>query len=252
MFTFTMPESLSVTKVCLSGDGIWCTAPSTNWWPGVASSATAPLFNTPSGAVSFTGSAFTIFAGAEATTSRFDPGITYTASVTTNSGVLVASVTIGQQPPPTDTDGDGVPDETDQCDTQPGPAPTGCPVQPPADTDGDGVTDDQDQCDTQPGPPPTGCPVLPPQSNFQVTLTVSTCSAKTSDVPPDATGGWGVQFQRRVSGSTTWSSHGNRDTTAPYERTSTISAGTYEFRAIWSKTGQPSVTRALLTRTCGG
>jgi acid phosphatase type 7 len=28
----------------------------------------------------------------------------------------------------TDTDGDGVPDSTDQCDTQPGPAPNGCPL----------------------------------------------------------------------------------------------------------------------------
>ena len=137
VFTFTMPESLSVTKVCLSGDGIWCTAPSTNWWPGVASSATAPLFNTPSGAVSFTGSAFTIFAGAEATTSRFDPGITYTASVTTNSGVLVASVTIGQQPPPTDTDGDGVADVYEFDTTG-----TGKPDLTIIDRDQDGVPDE--------------------------------------------------------------------------------------------------------------
>jgi hypothetical protein len=28
----------------------------------------------------------------------------------------------------TDTDGDGVPDSTDECDTQPGPAPRGCPL----------------------------------------------------------------------------------------------------------------------------
>jgi hypothetical protein len=28
----------------------------------------------------------------------------------------------------TDTDGDGVPDSTDQCDTRPGPAPSGCPL----------------------------------------------------------------------------------------------------------------------------
>jgi hypothetical protein len=34
---------------------------------------------------------------------------------------------------PTDTDGDGVPDSTDQCPTQPGPASNnGCPVTPPA------------------------------------------------------------------------------------------------------------------------
>jgi hypothetical protein len=35
----------------------------------------------------------------------------------------------GTAPPPTDTDSDGVPDDTDQCDTQPGPASNnGCPV----------------------------------------------------------------------------------------------------------------------------
>jgi hypothetical protein len=49
--------------------------------------------------------------------------------------------------PPTDTDGDGVPDDTDQCDTQPGPASNnGCPVTQPADTDGDGVADTSDNC----------------------------------------------------------------------------------------------------------
>jgi hypothetical protein len=32
--------------------------------------------------------------------------------------------------PPTDTDNDGVIDADDQCDTQPGPAPTGCPTDP--------------------------------------------------------------------------------------------------------------------------
>ena len=32
--------------------------------------------------------------------------------------------------PPLDTDSDGVPDATDQCPTQAGPAPTGCPTPP--------------------------------------------------------------------------------------------------------------------------
>ena len=40
----------------------------------------------------------------------------------------------------------------------------GCPVDPPPeDSDGDGVTDDVDQCDDQPGPATNfGCPVIPP------------------------------------------------------------------------------------------
>jgi Protein of unknown function (DUF1565) len=40
---------------------------------------------------------------------------------------------------PTDTDGDGVPDSTDQCDNDPGPAPTGCPAD-PGGTPGGGTT----------------------------------------------------------------------------------------------------------------
>lgn len=54
--------------------------------------------------------------------------------------------------PPSDTDGDGVMDPTDQCpNTPPGTAvdAVGCPLA-PADTDGDGVVDTLDQC---PGTP---------------------------------------------------------------------------------------------------
>ena len=58
----------------------------------------------------------------------------------------------GTPPPPADSDGDGVPDSSDQCPTQDGPASNhGCPVA-PADSDGDGVPDSSDQCPTQDGP----------------------------------------------------------------------------------------------------
>ncbi|MDO1500605.1 OmpA family protein [Winogradskyella maritima] len=46
-----------------------------------------------------------------------------------------------------DTDGDGIPDETDACPTEAGPASTnGCP-----DSDGDGVADKDDECPTVAG-----------------------------------------------------------------------------------------------------
>jgi hypothetical protein len=68
----------------------------------------------------------------------------------------------GPAPPfPPDADGDGVPDSSDQCPNEAGPADNnGCPVPPPAnDTDGDGVSDSQDQCPNQPGPASNnGCP----------------------------------------------------------------------------------------------
>ncbi len=71
-----------------------------------------------------------------------------------------------QLPPPQDTDGDGIPDTSDACPNEPGPASTnpkknGCPL--PKDTDGDGILDVDDACPTEPGPrsdDPTknGCP----------------------------------------------------------------------------------------------
>ena len=53
----------------------------------------------------------------------------------------------------TDTDGDGVIDADDQCDTEPGPDPTGCPADLDADRDADGVPDASDNCpdDYNPG-----------------------------------------------------------------------------------------------------
>lgn len=71
--------------------------------------------------------------------------------------------------PPTDpdSDGDGVPDSSDQCPTEAGPASNGgCPVVvPPVDTDGDGTPDSSDQCPNEAGPASNGgCPVVVPPS----------------------------------------------------------------------------------------
>jgi hypothetical protein len=68
--------------------------------------------------------------------------------------VTYASAKIGA-----DTDGDGVPDTTDECPTQAGSAATGgCP-----DTDGDGIRDSLDACPTVAAPgTPDGCPPPPP------------------------------------------------------------------------------------------
>lgn len=60
--------------------------------------------------------------------------------------------------PPTDTDGDGIPDAEDKCPTVPGVARyNGCPV---PDTDKDGIDDEHDKCPTVPGVAKyNGCPV---------------------------------------------------------------------------------------------
>ena len=64
---------------------------------------------------------------------------------------------------PTDTDGDGIPDDVDDCPDEPGPPENnGCPIEVP-DTDGDGIPDDVDNCLDEPGPPENnGCPISDP------------------------------------------------------------------------------------------
>ena len=61
---------------------------------------------------------------------------------------------------PADSDGDGVPDNTDFCPTAAGPASSnGCPQSAPADSDGDGFFDSADSCPGVAGPASSnGCP----------------------------------------------------------------------------------------------
>jgi len=60
-------------------------------------------------------------------------------------------------PPPIDTDGDGIPDNSDKCPTVAGTLKyNGCPV---PDSDNDGVNDEEDKCPTVPGlKENNGCP----------------------------------------------------------------------------------------------
>src|SRR3970040_1144254 len=66
--------------------------------------------------------------------------------------ILLPNNVFAQDP---DTDGDGIPDSSDSCPTDPetinGFQDTdGCPdVVPPTDTDGDGIPDSSDSCPTQ-------------------------------------------------------------------------------------------------------
>ncbi|MDX6663272.1 MAG: hypothetical protein QOG09_1374 [Solirubrobacterales bacterium] len=91
----------------------------------------------------------------------------------------MASVDRGGGTPPTDTDGDGVTDDQDQCPAQAGPASNnGCPNVQPGDSDGDGVPNDQDSCPTAPGPPSSsGCPL---GATKQMTLRVNQRNARTN------------------------------------------------------------------------
>ena len=73
--------------------------------------------------------------------------------------ITSGEITINPAAPQPDADSDGVPDASDQCDSEAGPASNdGCPL---PDTDNDGVLDADDQCDDQPGPASNdGCPVV--------------------------------------------------------------------------------------------
>ena len=65
---------------------------------------------------------------------------------------------------PRDMDGDGVPDDQDNCPTVPGPAENGgCPI---LDRDNDGIHDEHDRCPDAPGIPETvGCPPIDPDGD---------------------------------------------------------------------------------------
>ena len=89
--------------------------------------------------------------------SRKTGDTTFAASTRPFAQLTVDALTSLLQP--SDTDHDGIPDDRDQCDTQPAPnTSNGCPA-PALDTDQDGIPDDRDQCDTQPAPNTSnGCP----------------------------------------------------------------------------------------------
>lgn len=95
----------------------------------------------------------------------------------------------------TDTDGDGVPDELDECPDRPGTLPNGCQT----DTDGDGIVDYFDECPEQPAPGTEfGCPTddepaPPPDSDGDGIIDSEDVCPDTPGIPetngcPDADG----------------------------------------------------------------
>ena len=90
------------------------------------------------------------------------------------------------------------------------------------------------------------CEMPPPAPVLQVTMRVNTCTVvATAPAPPDALGGWGIQFL--LDGSNL----GTRDTAAPYTRSrSSVTPGPHVVGGVWSKTGAPSVTLAAQTLAC--
>lgn len=67
---------------------------------------------------------------------------------------------------------------------------------------------------------------------------------------PTAATGWGVQFQRRLVGATSWTAHGSRDAAAPYAREATVNAGRWETRATWTRNGVAAIVLAGATLAC--
>lgn len=65
-------------------------------------------------------------------------------------------------------------------------------------------------------------------------MPVASCAVVASAQPPDALGGWGVQFT--IDGQNL----GTRDVTPPYtrSRTSGVSPGAHSIGGTWTKTGQ--------------
>ena len=94
----------------------------------------------------------------------------------------------------------------------------------------------------------------PPTQTGMVTMAVRDCTiTAASSGPPDATGGWGVQFRRNLLGFTTLTNIGSRDTTAPYQQVSgSVVPATYVVTGLWTKTGAVSVTQVIGQKVCGG
>ncbi len=99
--------------------------------------------------------------------------------------------TPGTPPPPPDSDGDGVPDDLDQCPGEPGPPENnGCPLPtatpPPPDSDGDGLPDEADQCPNEAGPTENnGCP-LPTDTPVPLDSDGDGVSDETDQCPTEA------------------------------------------------------------------
>ena len=99
-FQVVLSDARTVTQVCLSGVGVWCTPPTGNWWAGIADTVNAPtLLNAADGTVNFTATGFVVFVDPGTNTSRFLPGNTYTVVVTTATGSVQGSTVIGSSPP---------------------------------------------------------------------------------------------------------------------------------------------------------
>jgi hypothetical protein len=103
-----------------------------------------------------------------------------------------------------------------------------------------------------PPPPPDPIPVPPPPPPPPPVVTVQSATLvpriwtlTVTDVPPDSTGGWSVQFYR-APGIVL----GGIDASGPYTRSAIVSAGTYLVTAVWTKAGQPTVTRSPKTMVC--
>ncbi len=54
-----------------------------------------------------------------------------------------------------------------------------------------------------------------------------------------------VQFQRSSNNGLTWFNHGNKDSSAPYERAANITYTSYIFRQVWTAQGRPQLIKAL-------
>ena len=83
--------------------------------------------------------------------------------------------------------------------------------------------------------PPLVPPPPPPLTlDLDTTATKTTCKITVTALPPDATGGWGVQFTLNGANLST------RDTSSPYTRTKSGVAMGSVIGGTWTKAGQPS------------
>jgi hypothetical protein len=76
----------------------------------------------------------------------------------------------------------------------------------------------------------------------RITITPKTCTVVLAADPPEP--GYAAQF-RRVNADGTFTNIGTKDSTGPFTRTTTLSAGSNSYQVVWTKTGTPAIVQLI-------
>ncbi|HYN07043.1 MAG TPA: glycoside hydrolase family 30 beta sandwich domain-containing protein, partial [Vicinamibacterales bacterium] len=256
MFRLTFGGPVTITDVSASGPRGWGTTDANAWALGVAYTEVGPLLNGSGGSVNVSlpgaGSIY-VFVAEDLGRGWFSAGQVYTFTVTTTSGTLTGTVTIGAPPPALPpllsvdcvvsawgpwsawTRIDDTTEERTRTRSIVTPALNGgasCPSLIDTETRPLGTT------------PPSATLLAP-----DVYMSPSTCAVWVSITQAHAPAGDDWRGQVRRTGDV---NVGSSFVTLPTWRSTTLSPGTYDFWIDWTKPDEPAQRSLTVTRTCSG